>query len=93
MRKIMAGLAIAAGLVLPATPAQARSYRATAVNKVFDWGKRHEHNAYWIYSNCYMVGTRNAVCSLDVYKATVACSHEFRVTGYSYRIRKTDSTC
>lgn len=73
--------------------AVARSYTANAVNKANHWAYNHYPSALYIQSECYPGGYHLAYCQIVLTKTSSECSVNVTVSGSSYYIRRTDSTC
>jgi hypothetical protein len=81
-------------LLVPASPAFARSYQASAARAALKWSRTH-YPSGTNYANveCYMIGIKRADCTIDFTTYSGSCRYAVTVSGPSYRVRKYDSSC
>jgi hypothetical protein len=92
--KIITAAVLGSALLVPATPAFARSYQSSAARAALNWSYHHSpRGATYAQAECYPMGYRQADCTIDFTQRYGSCRYAVTVTGSHYRIRKYDSSC
>jgi hypothetical protein len=85
--------ALAMGVAAPA--AEAASYNSRAVHAAFSWGKHHHpRNAAYVQVQCSQLGYRLSECDVAYTMSDYSmCDSTVTVSGRSFYVRRTDTTC